>query len=162
MAWSESRIFRSFIADALGNTAPFALGAAGDALKVALFNNTITPDRDVASALAKYAAGQYVPGGEVINTAGGASQWDAGGKLLSTVTLTALAGGVVMLDAADTASGSATTLTDVYGGLVYDDQLTAPVADQALSYNFFGGAQSVTNGTFTVVWAANGILRLTV
>jgi hypothetical protein len=40
--------------------------------------------------------------------------------------------------------------------------LASPVADPGVSYNWFGSAQSVTNGTFTVVWHANGIFRITV
>jgi hypothetical protein len=49
----------------------------------------------------------------------------------------------------------------VFGCLVYDDTLTTPVADQGLSYHYFGGTQSVTSGTFTIVWNASGILSLT-
>ena len=52
---------------------------------------------------------------------------------------------------------STTTLTAVFGCLVYDDTLTTPVADPGLSYNYFGGTNSVTSGTFTVVWNASGI-----
>ena len=42
-----------------------------------------------------------------------------------------------------------------------DDTLTTPVADQGVCYNYLGGANSVVNGTFTVVWHANGIFRIT-
>jgi hypothetical protein len=69
--------------------------------------------------------------------------------------------GVVFYDAADTAGAGNVTLAGVFGCLVYDDTLTTPVADQGICYNYFGGTQSVTAGTFTVVWAANGIWRLT-
>jgi hypothetical protein len=47
------------------------------------------------------------------------------------------------------------------GCLVYDDTLTTP-DDPGVCYNWFGSAQSVTNGTFTVVWHANGLFRITV
>jgi hypothetical protein len=50
----------------------------------------------------------------------------------------------------------------VFGCLVYDDTITTPVADQGLCFNYFGGTQSVTAGTFTVVWSASGIFRITV
>jgi hypothetical protein len=49
----------------------------------------------------------------------------------------------------------------VFGCLVYDDTLTTPVADQGVCYNYFGGTQSVTAGTFTIQWGAPGIFSLT-
>ncbi len=39
--------------------------------------------------------------------------------------------------------------------------MAGPVGDQGVCYNYFGGAQSVTAGTFTIVWNANGIFRIT-
>ena len=39
--------------------------------------------------------------------------------------------------------------------------ITTPVADQGICYNYFGGANSVTLGTFTIVWNASGIFALT-
>jgi hypothetical protein len=67
-----------------------------------------------------------------------------------------------MWDASDTASGATATLSNVYGVLVYDDTLTTPVADQGVCFNYLGGANSVVSGTFTVVWNANGLFRITV
>jgi hypothetical protein len=52
-------------------------------------------------------------------------------------------------------------MSGIFGCLVYDDTLTTPVADQGICYNYFGGTQSVTGGTFTIVWHPNGIFRLT-
>ena len=56
------------------------------------------------------------------------------------------------------------TLASVFGCQVYDDTLAAPVADQGVSYHYFGGSNSVVNGTFTVAWAApnSGIWNITV
>ena len=61
----------------------------------------------------------------------------------------------------NTASGASATLASVFGCLVYDDTIAAPVGDQGLCYNYFGGTNSVTDGTFTIVWNASGILALT-
>ena len=58
-------------------------------------------------------------------------------------------------------ANSTTTLTGTFGCLVYDDTLAAVVVDQGMCYNYFGGTQSVTSGTFTIQWAATGILFLT-
>lgn len=157
MAWANSKIFRPFLADALDNTAAIDLGS--DVPKVALYNDTPTPDNDVTSALSAYnaASSQWVTANEVSDV----GQWAAGGVALSSTSLNSATADTVFYDAADTASGTSATLAGVFGCLVYDDTLTTPVADQGICYNYFGGTNSVTDGTFTVVWHANGILRIT-
>jgi hypothetical protein len=68
-----------------------------------------------------------------------------------------------MLDAADTASsGSTMTASNIYGCLIYNTTKASPVADQGVCFVYFGGAQSVTNGTFTIQWSTNGIWRISV
>lgn len=157
MAWSASSIFRPFLKDVLGNTAAFDLDTGADTIKVALYNNSITPDNDVTSANSAFNAGQWATANEVTES----GQWATGGVALTSQTVDAGTADVVFFDAADTASGSAADLANVYGCLVYDDTLTTPVADQGICFNYFGGANSVVNGTFTVVWSANGIFRFT-
>jgi hypothetical protein len=157
MAWADSRIFVSTILDYLNRTASFAMDLNSDSFKVALYGTSITPDNDVASASTAYNTGQWVTGGELTNS----SNWPAGGIALTSVTSTSSTDAIVF-DAADTPSTtSATTLSGVFGCLVYDDTLTTPVAKQGFSYNYFGGSNSVTSGLFTVVWSANGIGKLT-
>ncbi len=155
MAWTNSKVFRPFLADVMGNVTAFDLDA--DTFRVALYNNTITPDNDVTSANSAYNVGQWATAQEVFQ----AGQWAQAGVALASLSLNSGTADVVFFDAADTASGSAATLANVYGCLVYDDTLTTPVADQGVSYNYFGGTNSVTNGTLTVVWHANGIWRAT-
>lgn len=153
MAWSNSKVFRQFLADAVLNVAAFDLDS--DTFKVALFNNSITPDNDVTAANSAYNVGQWATANEVSES----GQWAAGGVALTSPTINVGTADVVFWDAADTASGSAADLASVYGCLVYDDTLTTPVADQGICYNYFGGSNSVTNGTFTVAWSASGIWR---
>lgn len=154
MAWTASKIFMAFITDALNNTA--ALDIDSDALKVALFNDTITPSQTVSAANSAYGAGVWASGG-----VSDASGWPAVGRPLASVT-SGFSSNVYTFDAADTASAnSTTTLAATYGCLNYEDTLTTPVADQGICYNYFGGAQQVTNGSFTIVWAAAGILAIT-
>lgn len=157
MAWSNSKIFRAFLADVLDNTTAIDLGT--DVPKVALYNNTPTPDQNVTSALSAYnaATSQWLTANEVSQ----AGQWATGGVALAGTSLNSATAATVFYDANDTASGSAATLAGVFGCLVYDDTIATPVADQGLSFNYFGGTNSVTNGTFTVVWNANGIFRFT-
>lgn len=156
MAFTESRIFRQYVADILGNTTAIDLDA--DVFKAALYGNGITPDRDVTAANSAYNAGQWVTGGELTSS----GQWAAGGVALASKVVSTPSSGVVMFDAADTASGATATLSGVYGTLVYDDTMTTPVAKQGVCYNYFGGANAVTSGTFTIIWSANGLFRITV
>ncbi|TAJ21843.1 MAG: hypothetical protein EPO65_00655 [Dehalococcoidia bacterium] len=158
MAWSNSKIFRATLADFLGRTTNFAMDLSGDTLKAALYDNDITPDNDVTAANTAYNAGQWVITGNEVSDG---AEWAAGGVALTSVSLDSSTADTVFLDAADTASGSSATLASVYGCLVYSDTVTTPVADQGLCYNYFGGTNSVTDGTFTIVWHANGILRFT-
>lgn len=156
MAWSNSKIFRQYLADVLNNTT--AMDANSDTFKVALYDNDITPDNDVTAANSAYNAGQWASSGNEVSESG---QWATGGVALASVSLDVGTADVVFFDAADTASGSAADLANVYGCLVYDDTIASPVADQGVCYNYFGGSNSVVNGTFTVVWHANGIWRIT-
>ena len=142
------------IEDSLEDTAAFNVDA--DNIKAALFNNTITPSQTVASASTAYGAGVWASGGVL-----DASGWPAVGRQLLTVS-SSFTSNVYTFDAADTVSANGTTtLTDAYGCLVYNDTLASPVADQGLCFNYFGGANSVTSGTFTIVWNTSGIFALT-
>src|SRR6266705_598304 len=150
MAWTDSRVFAASIL-ALMNRSATALDMDNDAFKVALFDNSITPDRTVSGANSAYAAGVWASGG-----VSDATGWPAAGRSLVSVTSTS-SSSTYTFDAADTASANSnTTLSGTYGCLVYDDTATSP-ADEGLSFNYFGGTQSVTSGTFTIVWNASGI-----
>lgn len=155
MAWTDSRVFRPLVADVFDNTAAIDFGA--DSFKTALYNNTITPDNDVTAANSAYNVGQWATAQEVFE----AGQWAQGGVVLAGQSLNSGTADTVFFDANDTASGAAADLANVFGCLVYDDTIASPVADQGASYNYFGGSNSVVNGTFTVVWHANGIWRAT-
>ena len=157
MAWSNSKIFRAFLGDVFANTRAFDLSGTPDTFKVALYDDDITPDNDASQANSCYNAGQWVTTGNEVFHAG---QWAQGGVALTTPTIDVGTADVVFWDAADTVSGSAATLASVFGCLVYDDTLTTP-DDQGVTYNYFGGSNSVTTGTFSVIWSANGIFRLT-
>lgn len=164
MAWTDSRIFRAFLQnnmlkDPAGSTPTGYTNLVSDTVKVALFNNSVTPDRDAVVGSTGYNTGTWTTGNEVVD----ATNWVAGGRALSGDAYTASAGGVVMYDGTDLAGGGTVTLAATHGCLVYDDTITAgTVADQGACFNYFGGAQQVTAGTFTIVWNANGIFRFTV
>lgn len=148
MAWSNSKIFSAFVTDCLNNTA--ALDLNSDALKAALFDNSITPSQSAATASTLLGAGVWASG-QLSN--GG---WTSGGLALASVA-SGFSSNVYTFDAADTANVTDATISGAFGTFVYDDT----TADQGISYHYFGGTQSVTAGTFTIVWNASGIFALT-
>lgn len=156
MAWSNSKIFAVFIQDALNKTSD-GLDLNANTFKASLHNNSITPDNTVTAANSAFNAGQWTTTNELSES----GQWATGGVALSSVT-SSFSSTTYTFDAADTASGSAADLANVYGALVYCDTATTPVADQGVCYNYLGGANSVVNGTFTVVWSGSGIFTISV
>jgi hypothetical protein len=134
MAWSNSKIFVSTIEDILENTTAIDLNSS--AFNVALFNDTITPSQTVASASTAFGAGVWASG-EVFDGA----EWPTGGQALG--------------------SGTSATLASVFGCLIYNTDINTPVDSQGICYLYFGGTNSVTDGTFTVVFNASGIFTLT-
>jgi len=165
MAWTDSRVFTQAVLNPLtasvwSTTEPTsyqANGLSADTVDVALFNNSVTPDRDAAVASTGYNTGTWTTGNEVTD----ATNWVAGGRALASKTYT-LGTSVVAFDAADLAGGGTLTLTNAFGCLVYDNTITGgTVAKQGMSFNYFGGGQSVTGGTFTIVWDATGVFKFT-
>jgi hypothetical protein len=148
MAWSASKIFVSTIEDMLENTTAIDLNT--DTFNIALFNDTITPSQTVASASTAFGAGVWASG-EVFDGA----EWPTGGQALDSVTF-APTSNVLAWDAANEVStGTSATLASVFGCLIYNVSVNTPVDSQGICYLYFGGTNSVTDGTFT------GILTLT-
>ena len=156
MAWSASKIFMAFLEDVFENTTAMDLNS--DTFKVALYDNDITPDQTVASANTAYNAGQWTASGNEVSDT---TEWPATGQALGSVT-SAFSSNVYTFDAADEVSdGTSATLAAVFGCLIYDDTITTPVADQGVCYLYFGGTNSVTDGTLTVVFNSAGIFTIT-
>lgn len=156
MAWSAPGQFRQVEIDTKDLTLTTLDYDATNMFKVSLYNNSITPDADATAANSAYNVGTWGTANEVYES----GQWAQGGVVLASADVTAVAGGIIMFDANDTASGSAFDGSNIYGCLIYADAVTTPVADQGVMFIYFGGtAFSVTNGTFTIQWAATGIFR---
>src|SRR5260221_12756798 len=125
MGWSASHIFRQWIADSLTRTSTPNYGT--DVPKVALYNNSVTPDENASAALSAYNAGQWATANEVFQ----AGQWAQGGVPLSGISGTshfADTADAVWYAAPDLASGSAATLGSIYGCLVEHYTRTQPAA----------------------------------
>jgi hypothetical protein len=156
MAWSASGEFRQTEADIRDLTVTTLDFDAASMFRVALFNNSITPDYDATAANTAYNAGTWTSGNEVSES----GPWSAGGVLLVGNDVTTAAGGIVVFDANDTASSTGFDATNIYGCLIYADAVASPVANQGVFGIWFGGTGfTVTNGTFTIQWAATGIFR---
>ena len=162
MAWTDSRIFQQAMlnpitASAWSTTEPTTYGANGlsaDTINVSLFNNTTTPDRTAAVGNTGYNTGTWVTGNEVTD-----ANWAAGGRALGSKTFTIDSGSSsICFGAANLSGAGNVTVSNVFGCLVYDNTITAgvTVAKQGICYNYFGGAQAVTAGPFTIVWATPG------
>ena len=175
-AWTDSsptsRIFVQAIlnpltASAWSTTEPTTYGTNGlsaDTINAALFNNSVSPDASAAVGSTGYNTGAWTTGNEVTD----ATNWVAGGRALGTKTYSVATAGsqttasAVSFGAANTAGGGNVTISGAYGCLVYDSTITAgTVAKQGLCFNYFGGSQSVTAGTFTIVWDATGVFKFT-
>jgi len=125
--------------------------------RVALFNNTITPNfsTDTAHGVAPYNAN------EVSGT-----NWPAGGVLLSAAaaggtsvapTVTENPTGTLMYDWANDLSVASTTLSGARCALLYADALAG---NNAIVLINFGADYSTNNGTFGLSPAAAGVFTL--
>lgn len=152
---TSSKIFVSTIEDMLENTTAIDLNS--DTFNIALFNDSVTPSQTVASASTAFGAGVWAAN-EVFDGA----EWPTGGQALDAVTFVPTSN-VLKWDADNEVStGTSATLADVRGCLIYNITVNTPVDSQGICYLSFGGANSVTNGTFTVIFdPTNGILTLT-
>jgi hypothetical protein len=159
---SSSAMFQAWVQMLLEHNATGYAGLETDDIKVALFNNSVSPDRDADVTSTGYDTGTWQDTNEVVDT-DGSSNWSAGGLLLTTPAVTDQGSGITRFDADDLSHSSTVTISNAYGCFVYDDDISAgTVAKQGISYHSFGGAQSVTTGTFTIVWHANGLFQISV
>lgn len=159
MSWSRSGIFQEWVKNPLFNGTTGApsgyTGYLTNVMKAALFGgNTPSLTTSVATTGYNSAASQWLTSFEKIS----GTDWLAGGRTLTSKTSTA-SGGAVILDAADLTSVAVSTLPNVEGFLVYDDDISGgTIQDQGMCFNWFGGAQSVVSGTFSVVFSPTGVM----
>lgn len=155
---SSSAVFAAHALSSFGTRGTGDTGFVGaNTIKAALFNNSVTPDKTAAVGSTGYNTGTWLTANEVTD----ATNWAAGGRALASKT-GVQSTNTATFDAADTAGGGTLTIANAYGCLVYNDSVTGgTVAKQGICFNSFGGAQSVTGGTFTIVWSANGIFQIT-
>jgi len=120
-----------------------------DTLKVMLCTSSYAPNQDTHEFK-----------GDVTNEAVGTG-YTAGGQALASVTTSYTgATNIWALDAADS-TWAGSTITARYA-VVYDSTSGSDAARRLIGYVDFGADVSSTNGTFTITWAAGGIVAVTV
>jgi len=174
MPWTDStptsRIFTQALLNPLlgrawSTAAPTTYAnLSADDVRAALFNNSVSPDASVAVGSTGFNTGTWLTANQVTD----ATNWTSPGRALGTKTFSVSAAGAqttpstVSFGAANTAGGGNVTIANAYGALVHDNTITAgTVAAQGMCFNYFGGSQGVTGGTFTIVWDATGVLKVT-
>jgi hypothetical protein len=119
------------------------IGASGDVIQVALMDNVHV-----------FAATDNVWADVSANELPVAGNYAANGEVLAGQAVTQAA--TTKWDGTDTAWTSATFTA--YHAVLWDN--TVATDDLICSFDF-GGAKTVTAGTFTIQWHANGIITLT-
>jgi len=160
VAWTDSRIFQQAMINPIAGrcwttAVPTTYSSlSADDIRASLFNNSVTPDRTVAVGSTGYNTGTWTTGNEVTDV----TNWTATGRALGTKTFTVDTGSSsICFSAANLSGAGNVTITNAFGCLIYDNTITGgTVVDQGLCYNYFGGAQSVVAGAFTIVWATPG------
>lgn len=138
-----SGIYNQFKAEVMKKT----LDLVNDTVKVSLMTTSHAFDAD-NDGWSSVSANE-------LSTAGG---YTAGGATLGSKTVTADdTNDKGVFDAADTAWTTATFTA--YHAVIWDDTPTSP-ADPLIASIDFGGAKSVSSGTFTILWHANGIFDI--
>jgi hypothetical protein len=136
-AWASSAVTNSILTKGTWRTPPIRY-------RLALFDNTVVPDRAAPAASAAYNQGTWLGSREV---AGGA--WPGGGGPL--ITFDDPAGEAFKyLTPAAPVSVDAVTLAGACGDLMWDPN----IANLGQAFHDYGGTVDITGGTFTVTWAA--------
>ena len=132
-----SGIYERFLANILNKE----IDMEADAIRVALFDN-------VHTFTATHNQWSEISANEISGTG-----YTTKGELIASGAVTQ--GATTKYDGTDTSWTTATFTA--YHGVIYDDTLTN---DDLIANIDFGGAKTVTSGTFTIQWAAGGIITL--
>jgi len=168
MALSASGLFIQTFTKMVTNgfTTPISLsGATGASYKIALLNNSATPNFATDTA---YASGSGTYG---LNEVTGQGWSNAGGVVLSaaaagitsvvpTITTTSDNGGIKYDHTNDVSVGS-TTLSNIYGCFIHTGVNNGATTNPLVCLVWFGGQPYGTSaGTFGISWATNGVFAI--
>src|SRR5512139_1989522 len=145
--WYGQAIMQAFGSGSAGN-AP-NIDFLSDTIKVLLCTSTYTPAQDT-----------HVFHSDITNEVANGNGYTTGGATLANKTLGYTAGTNVIKFDADDVSWTSSTITARYA-VIYDDTPATSGTKPLLGYVDFGADQSTSNGTFTITWSADGILKIT-
>lgn len=136
-----------------GSTQSFS----ANTVNVALYGTTPTTATALTDTLAHNAyngsGGQWVLANELASSGG----YTQGGIAVTSKTETSAGTAIAKYTSTATPQWTSASFT-TYGCLVYDNTVTNKYA---YCWNYFGGAQTVTAGTFTINWNTSGIFAIT-
>ena len=183
MAFSTSRLMRLTVRDMLAQQyttmnqvdLDAAVSSTSTTVKCALYDNGVTPDFDAATTLSTYggASSTWVSTGSAVGATTGSTpgqvyhtgQWAQGVLFLPSPVVSNTVSGTVTFGCGPIVSGASTTMSGIYGMILYFSTATsggqtAPV----LGYWAFGAGSpySVTSGTLTITNNVSGLFTLTV
>ncbi|MEO3856243.1 hypothetical protein [Acrocarpospora sp. B8E8] len=141
MAWGGSGLYVVTLQDVL-DTTQLALDLDLETHKLALYDNTVTPNYTTDSA--------YSSSGEISGTG-----YTAGGKVVTGTALSA-SSGILTWDS-DNVQWDSSTLTGVRGGEIYADALGGNNLILGID---FGTAYATSDGVLLVTIHANGLLTV--
>jgi hypothetical protein len=155
MAWGGSAVFTSWAFSAVSNTGftkgRWATGAPQvmQRLRLALFNDQVTPDRTAGAASAAYGQGTWTRDREVTSPAAGA--WPDGG-IFFPLTDADPAGQAYkyLFPQPNPFTVPGVTMAGACGDLLYDPDF----AYLGQAFHDYGGTVNIADGLFTVTWAA--------
>jgi hypothetical protein len=141
-----SKMYGQFLAKAVNKEIDWD----SDTINVMLLSSAYTPNQDTHAYLSDVVASEVTGTG-----------YTAGGKALTSKTVTYNAAGkVVILTAADV-TWAASTITARYA-VIYDATPGTNATRPLIGFVNFLTDQSSTSGNFVLTWDATGIIRLTV
>lgn len=144
----SAKWFGNALTGQYGNTAARRVDWTADTIKVALCSSSYTPNQDTHDFF-----------DDVTNELAATGGYTSGGATIASPTVTYdSASNEIRLDAADTAWTSA-SFTARYA-VIYKSTGVASTSP-LLGYVDFGGDETVSSGTFTIVWDSTGVLKIT-
>jgi hypothetical protein len=144
--WYGQAILQAFGSGSVGG-AP-NIDFLSDTIKVMLCTSAYTPNQDT-----------HVFKSDITNEVSGTG-YTAAGATLANKALTYTGGTNVIMFDADDVAWTSSTITARYA-VIYDATPASDATRPLLGYIDFGADQTTSNGTFTITFAAGGILTIT-
>ena len=131
-----------------------------DHFNVALFTNGVNPTQSASVTVNEYtgAGSTWDTSNETLGTG-----YTAGGASVTPITwgqnVNAAGTNVITFTSSGTPQWTGATFT-AYGAFVYNTN-PSTITNLGISWNWFGGLQQVTAGSFTINWSTSGICTWT-